>query len=125
MQINSFTATGRLGRDPETVFFESGSSSTKFSLAVDKNTSKKDDPPSWFECVAWNKTGEIVANYCKKGSLVGINGSIYLEKWDDKETGDTRSKVVLRVNQVTLLSSKSENSANTTSVNLNTYLEDF
>lgn len=109
MQINTFTATGRLGRDPESKHFESGAANTKFSIAVDRP--KKDAPTDWFECVAWDKTGEVVANYCKKGSLVGVTGSIYLETWTDRETGNPRSKHVINVQSVTLLGGKSDNTS--------------
>lgn len=126
MQINSFTATGRLGREPETKFFESGANSTKFSIAVDRGG--KDTPTDWFECVAWGKTGEIIGTYCKKGSLVGVTGSIYVESWDDKETGVKRQKHVVNVQQVSLLGGKSDNTSggDTSSAGATTYdYEDF
>ena len=107
MQINSFTATGRLGREPETKFFESGANSTKFSIAVDRGG--KDAPTDWFECVAWGKTGVFVGTYCKKGSLVGVTGSIYVESWEDRETGVKRQKHVVNVQQISLLGGKSDN----------------
>lgn len=106
MQINSVTLTGRLGRDPEAKHFDSGAASVKFSLAVDRPV--KDAKPDWFECVAWGKTGEVIANYCNKGSLIGVSGSIYQETWEDSISGEKRSKQVVKVENVALLGGKSD-----------------
>lgn len=108
MQINLVTLSGRLGRTPDVKYFESGTFVTKFSLAVDKNTSKKDEPPYWIDCECWGKTGEVVATYCDKGSQIGASGSFYAESWEDKTTGATRTKHVLKIDSVTLLGGKKD-----------------
>lgn len=125
MQINSVTLSGRLGRDPEVKYFESGTANAKFSIAVDRP--QKDAPTDWFECVAWGKTSEIVANYCKKGSQIGVTGAISLETWTDGTTGNQRFKHIVNVQSVTLLGSKSDNTSggNTSSAGASTYDEDF
>jgi single-strand DNA-binding protein len=129
MQINSFTATGRLGQDPDVKYFESGSVVAKASIAIDKNTSKKDDPPSWFRLECWGKTAEIFANYCKKGSQVGVSGSIYPETWTDKTSGETKIQMTVKVEQITLLDKKGEGGSTqsaTPSAGASTdYYEDF
>lgn len=113
MQINLFTGTGRLGRDPEAVHFESGSSVAKFSIAIDKNTSNRDEKPNWIECEVWGQTAEVAANYCKKGSLIAVTGSLFHDFFTDKE-GAERAKVRLRVDRLTLLGSKDEDGGTTT-----------
>lgn len=110
MQINSFTATGNIGRDPEPKYFESGSVVAKTSIAVNKNTSKKDEKPSWFEIECWGKTAEVLTNYCKKGSKIGVTGSIYPQAWTGKD-GIPASGVTIKVESLTLLDKKSDNTS--------------
>lgn len=107
MSVNVVNLVGRLGQDPDTRYFESGAVTTSFTLAV--NTGKKDAPPDWFNIKTWSKTAEIAAQYTRKGSLVGITGSFEFERWKDRTTGADRQKLVVKVNQLTLLSSKSDN----------------
>jgi single-strand DNA-binding protein len=103
--INSINLVGRLGQDPETRYFESGTCLVKLSLAVDRQTSR-DEQPDWFACELWGKTAEVAANYTKKGSLVGIAGSLKMETWSDSTTGEWRCKPTIKVDRLQLLSSK-------------------
>ena len=109
MSLNVVHLVGRAGRDPEIRYFDSGSVKCTFTLAV--NRMKRDDPPDWFELVVWGKTAEIAANYVKKGSLIGIQGSLTIEAWSDRDSGASRSKPVIRVDKLDLLGSKKDNEA--------------
>ena len=103
--MNSVSLIGRLTADPEIRYFESGKSVSKFSIAVNRTKDEAD----FFEVEAWEKTAEVVSQYCKKGSQVGISGLLIQERWQDKTTGTNRSKVVVRCNRLELLGSKAEN----------------
>ncbi|NET46932.1 single-stranded DNA-binding protein [Okeania sp. SIO2B3] len=105
MSLNVVTLVGRAGRDPEVKYFESGSVVCKFTLAVDRR-SKRTDQPDWFDLEMWGKTAEIAADYVRKGKLIGIKGSLKFEYWQDRNTGASRSKPVIRVDQLELLGSK-------------------
>jgi single-strand DNA-binding protein len=109
MSINVVHLVGRAGRDPEVKYFDSGSVKCTLTLAV--NRMKRDDPPDWFELEIWGKTAEIAANYVKKGGLIGIQGSMKIETWSDRNTGANRSKPVIRVDKLDLLGSKRDNEA--------------
>jgi single-strand DNA-binding protein len=109
MIINIVHLVGRAGRDPEVKYFDSGSVKCTLTLAV--NRLKRDDPPDWFELEIWGKTAEIAANYVKKGGLIGIQGSMKIETWSDRNTGSNRSKPVIRVDKLDLLGSKRDNEA--------------
>lgn len=109
LNINQINLVGRLGKDPEVQFFDSGTVLTKLTLAV--NRRRKDDQPDWFEIEMWGKTAEIAAEYTKKGNLIGIEGELKLDEWLDKKTGLQRSKPVVKANRLELLSS-SNNPAN-------------
>jgi single-strand DNA-binding protein len=106
--LNVINLVGRLGRNPEVKIFDSGASVAKFPLAVNRNR-KKDDEPDWFELTFWGKLAEIVTNYTAKGSLIAVTGEFKLEDWVDSSTGRPRSKPVVNVTNLELLSSKSDN----------------
>lgn len=54
----------------------------------------------------WGKTAEVAANYVRKGSLIGVQGSLKIETWSDRATGANRSKPVIKVERMDLLGSK-------------------
>jgi single-strand DNA-binding protein len=111
MSLNVVNLVGRAGRDPEIRYFESGSSVCNLTLAVNRNTSKSDEP-DWFNLEIWGKTAQIAADYVRKGSLIGVQGSLKIETWSDRNTGANRSKPVIRVDRLDLLGSKRDNEAN-------------
>ena len=110
MAINSVTLVGRAGRDPEVRYFESGTVVANLTMAVKRRN--RDDEPDWFNLEVWGKQAQIAADYVKKGSLIGITGSFKLDTWKDRNTGEDRTKPVVRVDRLELLGSKgdSENS---------------
>ena len=106
MEINTINLVGRAGREPDVRYFESGSTVANFTLAV--NRISKNDDPDWFNLEIWGKQAQIAADYVKKGSLIGITGSLKIDSWKDKNTGEDRFKPVVRVDRLNLLSSKRE-----------------
>lgn len=99
--INQVILMGRLTRDPETRTTPSGKTVTSFSLAVDRQGA--DDQADFFDIVAWEKTGELVAQYLTKGRRALVQGRLRQDSWDDKETGKKRSKVEVVAFDVTFL----------------------
>ncbi|MFN3360581.1 MAG: single-stranded DNA-binding protein [Pseudanabaenaceae cyanobacterium] len=106
--INKIHLVGRAGRDPEITYFDAGRCVCKFPLAVNRRTSNREEPPDWFDIELWDKRAEIAANYVKKGHLVGIVGSLRFDRWRDKNTGEDRSRPVILVEELELLTSKKE-----------------
>jgi len=94
--VNNIFIVGRLGKDPEIKFFDNGSGVTSFSLAT--NGIKQD--PDWLFCEAWDKTGEIISNYCFKGSQIGFRGYLKSKKGKNDKIYHTvvGSKVLLLSN---------------------------
>ena len=103
--LNSVSIVGRAGQDPDVKYFESGSVIATFTLAVRRTQTETD----WFNLELWGKNAEIAAQYVKKGSLIGVNGSLKFEHWTDKNTGNARSKPVIRCDRLNLLGSKADN----------------
>ena len=99
--INQVILMGRLTRDPETRTTTSGKSVTSFSLAVDRQGS--DDQADFFDVTAWEKTGELVAQYLSKGRRCLVQGRLRQDSWEDKETGKKRSRVEVVAFDVTFL----------------------
>ena len=92
---------GNVVRDPETRSTSTGNSITSFSVAVNRSYrgsdgSSKEDV-SFFECSAWGKMGETIAQYAKKGSGILISGRLSQTSWDDKNSGQKRSRVEIVV----------------------------
>ena len=108
MSLNVVTLVGRAGGDPEVKYFESGNVVCNLTLAVNRHSSKTDQP-DWFNLEIWGRTGEIAADYVRKGSLIGVKGSLKFDYWQDRNTGANRSKPVIRVYQLELLGSKRDN----------------
>jgi len=104
MSINSITLVGRAGRDPEVRYFESGTMVANFTLAVNRRV--RDEEPDWFNLEIWGKQAQVAADHVKKGSLIGVIGSLRIEKWTNKTTGEQHSKPVIRVDRLELLGSK-------------------
>jgi single-strand DNA-binding protein len=107
LSINSIHLVGRVGADPDVKYFESGSVLCKLSLAVDRR-SRNAEQPDWFNLELWGKVAEVAANYVRKGKLIGIRGSLEIQEWTDRNDGGDRSKPVIRVAELELLSAKSD-----------------
>ena len=103
LNLNQVNLVGRIGQDPEVKYFPSGSVLAKVNLAVNRRS--KDEAADWFPLEFWGKQAEVVANYVRKGSLIGIEGELKLDEWNDKSTGMLRSKPVIHVNRLELLKS--------------------
>ena len=110
MEINTVNLVGRAGREPDVRYFESGSTVANFTLAVNRRS--RDEEPDWFNLEVWGKQAQIAADYVRKGSLIGITGSLKIDSWKDKSTGEDRYKPVIRVDRLNLLGSKKDNESN-------------
>jgi single-strand DNA-binding protein len=111
MTLNKVHLVGRAGKDPEVKYFDSGKVVCNFTLAVNRLSSNRDEPPDWFDLEIWDKTAEIAKNYVRKGSLIGISGSLKFDRWNDRTTGDERQRPVIRVDRLDLLTSRKDNEA--------------
>jgi single-strand DNA-binding protein len=107
MNLNVVNLVGRVGGEPDVKYFESGSVKCNLTLAVNRRTSKSDQP-DWFNLELWGKTAEVAGNYVRKGSLIGVQGSLKIETWSDRTTGTNRSKPVIKVDRLDLLGSKKD-----------------
>ncbi len=97
MALNKVLLIGNLTRDPELKFTTRGTAVC--SLSVASNRRWKDDSGAekeevtFVDVTAFGKTGEVIAQYFRKGSPIFIEGRLKLDQWDDKTTGQKRSKM--------------------------------
>ncbi len=109
-EINQVTVVGRVGKDPELKYFETGNTLAIFSVAVNRPTKNKET--DWFDIKLWGKQAEIAGEYVRKGSLIGIVGQIDFDSWNDKTSGELQVKPVISGTDLRLLGSKSDNNPN-------------
>ena len=108
--INNVTLIGRLTRDPELSVLKQGTSIAKFSLANNRSFStggEKKDQTSFFNCVAWGKLGEIIAEYAKKGHRIAICGRLQQRTWED-DSGAKKSVVEIVVENCQFLEGRKD-----------------
>jgi len=108
--LNKLLIIGNLTKDPEQR--QAGSHTiAQFSIAVNRRSKGQDgqakEDVSFFDCEAWNKTGELVMQYLKKGRSVLVEGRIQQDRWESQE-GQKRSKVKIVADNVQFLSPKTE-----------------
>ena len=109
--MNKVILMGRLTKDIEMRQTPNGVSLVRFSIAVTrrfKNSNGEYDA-DFINCVAWRKTGEFIARYFQKGSMIAIVGSIQTRSWDGND-GKKQYATEVIVDEAYFTGSKSENS---------------
>lgn len=86
--INKVILVGRLGKEPETRYTNSGQAVCNFSMATDESykdrAGEKKQKTEWHRIVVWGKLSEICQQYLKKGALVYIEGKLQAREWEDR-----------------------------------------
>jgi len=99
--LNHITLMGRLTRDPELRYTQSGTPVASFTLAVDRDFASKESgekPTDFIDIVAWRQTGEFVSKFFTKGSMAVVSGRLQIRPWEDKEGNKRRSAEVVAEN---------------------------
>lgn len=95
--LNEVRLIGRLTRDPEVRMLPSGGQVASFGLAINRKYRKADgslqEETAFVDITCWGKQAELVYKYMKKGRLIFISGRLRYESWDDKNTGQKRSRL--------------------------------
>ncbi len=105
--LNNVTIVGRLTREAELRYSQSGGAVVRFSIAVNRRKRTSDgswqDEADFFDCVYFGKSAESVNQYLEKGRQVAISGELRQSRWE--QDGQSRSRVEIWVNNLQLLSS--------------------
>ena len=111
--FNKVILVGNLTRDPEVRYTTGGTAVTDVGLAVnrvwtDRSTNERKEETTFIDVTLWGRTAEIAGEYLSKGRPCLIEGRLQLDQWDDKETGQKRSKLKVIGEQLQLLGSRSD-----------------
>lgn len=114
--MNNVSLLGRLTRDPELKYTQSGTAVTRITVAVDRGLSKEkkqaaqanNQPTADFiNCVGWGKTAELISNYFSKGNQIGIVGRIQTGSYE--KNGQTVYTTDVVINSISFVESKNAN----------------
>lgn len=106
---NRVVIMGNITRDVELRYIPSGTAVADITVAVNERRKQGDgnyvDDPQFVDVTLWARTAEVVAEYCKKGSPIFVEGRLKLDKWE-AEDGSNRSKLKVVAEKIQLLSSR-------------------
>ena len=109
--VNKAIIIGNIGQDPKVNQTQSGKTVARFTVATSKKYKQQDgsmaENTQWHNIVAWNKLGEIVRDYCHKGSKVYVEGEIETRSYE--KDGEIKYITEIIAGSVQLLDKKSDN----------------
>jgi single-strand DNA-binding protein len=95
--FNKVILLGNLTRDPEVRYTPKGSAVTDLGIAVNRQytleNGEKREEVTFVDVTFWGRTAEVAGEYLKKGRPIFIEGRLQLDTWDDKQSGQKRSKL--------------------------------
>ena len=108
--VNKVILIGNLTRDPEIKYTPKGTAIADIGLAVNRTYStdsgEKREEVTFIDVTLWGRVAEIVGEYCKKGRPLYVEGRLQLDTWDDKTSGQKRSKLKVIGENIQLLGSR-------------------
>ena len=108
--LNKWIGIGRLGKDPEIRYTQSGTACASLSIACsddykDKQTGQKVEKTEWVNISAFGRLAEIIGEYVKKGSKIYIEGKYTTRKWQD-QSGQDRYTTEIVASEMQMLDSR-------------------
>lgn len=95
--LNKVMLIGNVTRDPEIKYTPKGSAVTDLGIAVNRvftpEGGDKREETTFVDVTLWGRQAEIAGEYCKKGRSIYIEGRLQLDSWEDKASGQKRSKL--------------------------------
>lgn len=110
--LNAVQIMGNLTRDPEVKFTPKGTAVAELGIAINRtwkdDRDQKQEETTFVDVELWGRSAEIAGEYLKKGSPVFVQGRLKLDTWEDKTTGQKRSKMRVVGENLQLLGGKQE-----------------
>lgn len=111
--FNKVILMGNLTRDPQVRYTPKGSAVAEIGLAVnrvwyDKASNSKKEEVTFVDVTLWGRDAEVAGEYLSKGRALLIEGRLQLDSWDDKESGQKRSKLRVVCESMTMVGSRGE-----------------
>lgn len=92
MGLNKVIVMGRLTADVELRYTQTNKTVASFTVACDRG---KDQPTDWIDCIAWEKTAEMVQKYFGKGRMIALEGRLQTRTWEDKQGSKHKATEVI------------------------------
>jgi len=113
--FNKVILAGNLTRDPELRYTPKGTAIAKFGLAVNRTWTGEDgqkhEEATFVDIDCFGKQAEVISQYLRKGRSILIEGRLKLDQWDDKQTGQKRSKLGVVLESFSFIDSNREGGA--------------
>jgi single-strand DNA-binding protein len=110
--VNKVILIGNVTRDPEVKFTSKGSAVTDIGLAINRNytldNGEKREETTFVDVELWGRLAEIAGEYAKKGRPIYIEGRLRMDTWEDKASGQKRSRLKVVGENLQLLGSRPE-----------------
>jgi single-strand DNA-binding protein len=108
--LNRVFLMGNLTFDPELRRTPNGTAVTELRMATNRSWLGKDgerrEETLFIDVTVWDRRAETCCQYLRKGSLIHVEGSLRMDTWDDKNTGEKRSKIKVQADRVQFLDSR-------------------
>lgn len=113
--LNRVLLIGNLTRDPDVRYTPKGTAVTELGLAVNRvysgENGEKQEETTFVDVTLWARQAEVAGQYLKKGRPVFIEGRLQLDTWDDKQSGQKRSRLRVVAENLQLLGVRQEGEA--------------
>jgi single-strand DNA-binding protein len=111
--MNKVILLGNLTRDPQVRYTPGGTAVAEIGMALnrsffDKQSNSRREETTFVEVTLWGREAEVAGEYLSKGRPVLIEGRLQLDTWDDKQTGQKRSKLRVVSERMQMLGSKGD-----------------
>jgi single-strand DNA-binding protein len=109
--FNKVIIAGNLTRDPEMRYTPKGTAIASFGVAINRKwkseTGESKEEVTFVDVEAWDRQGEVIAQYFKKGRPILVEGRLKLDQWEDKNTHQKQSRLKVRLESFSFLDTKS------------------
>lgn len=113
--LNKVLLIGNLTRDPDLRGLPSGQSVCEFSIAINRTTKSRDgeerEETCFVDIVIWGKAATACKKYLAKGRSVFVEGRLILDQWEDRNTGERKSRLRVFAEQISFLGGGRQNDA--------------
>src|SRR5947208_12513809 len=113
--LNKVLLLGNVTRDPEMRCTPKGSAVCDLGVAVNRayttDSGEKREEVTFVDVTLWGRTAEVASEYLKKGRPVFIEGRLQMDTWDDKQTGQKRTRLRVVADNMQLLGSRAQGAA--------------
>jgi single-strand DNA-binding protein len=116
--LNRVLLIGNLTRDPEVRYTPKGTAVADIAIAINRiysgDDGEKKEETTFVDVTLWSRQAEVAQEYLKKGRQVFIEGRLQLDTWDDKQTGQKRSRLRVVAENMQMLGSRGDSEPGST-----------